>query len=219
MMLHINILEGEEALNNIKERTAREPIIQVEDENHKPVAGAVIIFTSLRGSNGAGGTFNTFTQYRTVTNAEGKAIGRGFQPNTTAGQFTIEVTATLGAIAAATAVIHETNTSGAAGESSSQPNQPGTQSSAQTGAQKGAQTGTQTGTTSTQTASTAGSAGAKTGIFHVFHVIPKWVVVGVVAGAAAAITVAVTQASAGTTISAGTGTVGAPTATKPTLGQ
>ena len=43
--LRIVILEGEDVSNNIKERTAREPIVQVEDENHKPVAGAAVLFT------------------------------------------------------------------------------------------------------------------------------------------------------------------------------
>ena len=217
LMLHINILEGEEALNNIKERTAREPIVQVEDENHKPVAGVVIVFTSIRGSNGAGGTFNTFTQYRTVTNAEGKATGRGFQPNTTSGQFTIQVTAAIGATTVASAIIHETNTSGVAGESSSQPT---SQTGAQTGTQAGGAVETSTasrgGNVGTQTASTAGTRG---GFLHVFNIVPKWVVVGVVAGTAAAVTVAVAQANSGTTISTGTGSVGAPTATRPTAGR
>ena len=30
-------VEGDGAINNIRQRTAREPIVQVEDENHKPV--------------------------------------------------------------------------------------------------------------------------------------------------------------------------------------
>src|SRR5579863_5849082 len=53
--LSIVILEGEGAINNIKQRTAREPIVRVEDENHKPVAGAAVVFTLP--SQGAGGTF------------------------------------------------------------------------------------------------------------------------------------------------------------------
>ena len=36
----IEVVEGDGAINNIRQRTAREPIVQVEDENHKPVAGA-----------------------------------------------------------------------------------------------------------------------------------------------------------------------------------
>ena len=42
--LIINIVEGEGALNNIKQRVNREPIVQVEDENHKPIAGAAVVF-------------------------------------------------------------------------------------------------------------------------------------------------------------------------------
>ena len=60
-MLNIVIVEGDGAINNIKQRTAREPIVQVEDQNHKPVAGAAVIF-ALPGQ-GAGGTFAERQQY------------------------------------------------------------------------------------------------------------------------------------------------------------
>src|SRR3954447_17556088 len=73
--LQITILDGEEAINNIRQRTAREPIVQVEDENHKPVAGAAVIF--LLPNDGAGGTFaggaRTLT---TVTDSKGQAVAR-----------------------------------------------------------------------------------------------------------------------------------------------
>jgi hypothetical protein len=36
--LNLVIVEGDGVINNIRQRTAREPIVQVEDENHKPVA-------------------------------------------------------------------------------------------------------------------------------------------------------------------------------------
>ena len=41
-MLNIVIVEGEGTLNNVKQRVNRDPIVQVEDENHKPVAGAAV---------------------------------------------------------------------------------------------------------------------------------------------------------------------------------
>src|SRR5580704_2436459 len=56
MALHIVILDGDNALNNIRQRSAREPIVQVEDENHKPVAAAAVLFTIHSGSAGAGGS-------------------------------------------------------------------------------------------------------------------------------------------------------------------
>lgn len=108
MQLRITILEGEGALNNIRERTAREPIVQVEDENHKPVAGALVLFT-IHGQGGADGAFaNNLVTYQTTTDAAGRATAKGLQPNNQAGEITIAVTATVGAITAA-AVIHQTN--------------------------------------------------------------------------------------------------------------
>jgi hypothetical protein len=94
--LEITILEGEGALNNIRQRTAREPIVQVEDKNHKPVAGALILFSIRDASNGAGATFNgTATEFRTVTDASGRAQTHGYTPNGTSGQFYVTITATL----------------------------------------------------------------------------------------------------------------------------
>jgi len=90
--LNLVILEGEGAINNIRQRTAREPIVQVEDENHRPVAGAAVAFTLP--SNGAGGTFaNGARTLTTVTDSQGRAVARGFRPNSIQGKFQINVTA------------------------------------------------------------------------------------------------------------------------------
>ena len=114
--LHIVILDGEGALNNIKERTAREPIVQIEDENHKPVAGASVLFLIQNGNAGAGGTFggagSLTSSYSTVTDAAGRAVGRGLRPNATSGQYTISVTASVGMVVAQ-AVINMSNIAGA----------------------------------------------------------------------------------------------------------
>ena len=45
LKLNLVVIEGEGSINNIRQRTAREPVVQVEDQNHKPVAGAVVVFT------------------------------------------------------------------------------------------------------------------------------------------------------------------------------
>lgn len=90
--LNLVIVEGEGAINNIKLRTAREPIVQVEDENHKPVAAAAVVFALP--SQGAGGAFGASGQtFTTVTDAQGRAIGRGLRPNKIQGRFQIHVTA------------------------------------------------------------------------------------------------------------------------------
>ena len=108
MALHITILEGEDSLNSIRERTAREPIVQVEDENHKPVAGALVLFSIQNGSSGAGGSFNGLSSLSVTTDSAGRATAHGLLPNTTTGSFTITVTATLGALVA-TAIVAQSN--------------------------------------------------------------------------------------------------------------
>ena len=60
--LSVVIVEGEGAINNIRQRTAREPIVEVQDENHKPVAGAVVVFTVLPSNGGAGASFACASQ-------------------------------------------------------------------------------------------------------------------------------------------------------------
>jgi len=91
-MLNLVVLEGEGATNNIRQRTAREPIVQVQDENHKPVAGAVVVFTLP--SNGAGGAFANGARTLTMlTDNQGQAVARGFRPNGIKGQFQIRVNA------------------------------------------------------------------------------------------------------------------------------
>ena len=91
-MLNLVVLEGEGATNNIRQRTSREPIVQVQDENHKPVAGAVVVFTLP--SNGAGGLFaNGAKTLTVVSDNQGQAVAHGFRPNGLKGQFQIRVNA------------------------------------------------------------------------------------------------------------------------------
>ena len=107
--LHIVILEGEDTLNNIRERVAREPIVQVEDDNHKPVAGVVIVFFANTGNGGAGATFGGASSFTTVTDSAGRAVGKGFTPNLNGGKYTISVRATVAGTVVAEAVIHAGN--------------------------------------------------------------------------------------------------------------
>ena len=89
--LNIVIVEGEGAINNIRQRVAREPIVQVEDENHKPVAGALVTF--LLPSNGPGATFADGSNTLTVqTDASGRATARGLRANRVDGQYQVRVT-------------------------------------------------------------------------------------------------------------------------------
>jgi len=110
--LTISILEGEGAINNIKQRTAREAIVQVQDENHKPVAGVAVTF--FLADHGASGVFANGSRSLTVlTDTNGQAAMRGMTPNNMAGKLQIRVSARLGNLNA-DATITQTNAAGAA---------------------------------------------------------------------------------------------------------
>jgi hypothetical protein len=110
--LNIVIVEGEGAINNIRQRVVREPIVQVEDENRKPVAGAVVTF--FLPGQGASGTFANGTNTLTaVTDAQGRAVATGFRPNTVAGNYQMRVTASKEG-QTATTVINQANVAAAA---------------------------------------------------------------------------------------------------------
>lgn len=105
--LNLVVVEGEGAINNIRLRTARDPIVQVEDENHKPVAGAAVVFTLP--SQGASGTFaNGARTLTVVTDNQGRAVANGLRPNGIKGQFQIRVTASNRGVTA-NAAINQTN--------------------------------------------------------------------------------------------------------------
>jgi len=105
--IQIVIVEGEGAINNVRERVNREVIVQVEDQNHKPVAGAAVIF--FLPNDGPGGTFaNGSTSLTTTTNEQGRSVARGIQFNGLAGPMQMRVTASY-AGRTASAVINQTN--------------------------------------------------------------------------------------------------------------
>lgn len=90
--LQITIIDGEDAVNNIRQRTAREPIVQVEDQNHKPIAGATVLFQLP--NDGAGGAFQGGAHTLTITtDSKGQAVAHGLKPNHVAGKYQIRVQA------------------------------------------------------------------------------------------------------------------------------
>jgi len=90
--IHLVVVEGEGAINNIKQRTAREAVVEVQDDNHKPIAGALVTFTLP--SNGPSATFFNGTQFLSVqTNAQGRATTQALRPNKLQGKYQIDVRA------------------------------------------------------------------------------------------------------------------------------
>jgi hypothetical protein len=90
--LSILVVEGDGAINNIRQRTAREAIVQVEDENHRPVAGAAVLF--MLPNSGPSGVFaGGGRTLIATTNAKGQAVANGLRVNNIAGKFQIQVEA------------------------------------------------------------------------------------------------------------------------------
>lgn len=111
--LKIVVLKGEGAVNSIKSRTATPPVVEVRDEEDKPVAGAEVVFQLPAG--GPGAVFNGWMRTQTArTDAQGQAEAQGMTPNDQAGRFNIKVTATHGK-RTASVVVAQSNAIGANG--------------------------------------------------------------------------------------------------------
>lgn len=114
--LIITILDGEGALNDIRQRTAREPIVEVQDQNHKPISEAAVLF--LLPSSGPSGTFaGGNLSFATQTDALGHAVAQGLRPNNVSGSYDIRVQVSYQG-KTAEIKIHQTNVSGASSSSS-----------------------------------------------------------------------------------------------------
>ena len=90
--LKILVLDGQGAINNISLRCAKEPVVEVTNENDAPAAGAVV--TSMLPDEGPGGVFGDHNKILSMTTDEkGQAVGRGLRPNKIIGQYQILVSA------------------------------------------------------------------------------------------------------------------------------
>jgi hypothetical protein len=110
--IKIVIQEGQGAINNIQQHRAKEPVVQVTDENGTPIQKASVNFQLPE--TGPSGAFADGNKMLTVqTDEKGLAVGRGLHPNAAAGKFEIRVTASFQG-ATASAVISEINATPAA---------------------------------------------------------------------------------------------------------
>lgn len=93
--LHIFVLQGNGAVNSIRERTVRQPVVEVRDEFNQPVRGADVVFQLPLG--GPGGYFmGQKLGWSGKTDANGQAVAPGLVPNDTPGRYNIRVSATHG---------------------------------------------------------------------------------------------------------------------------
>ena len=114
--LKIVVLEGDGAINNIRERTAKDPVVRVENDDGQAIVGASVTF--MLPDFGAGGFFpGGLTTLSTVTDREGRAAAHGLRPNNIAGQFQIRVNAAYRG-KTVTAQVKQTNVAPVAARSS-----------------------------------------------------------------------------------------------------
>ena len=106
--LHVTILEGEGAFNDIHKGLARAPVVEVRDENGSPVENARVVFQLPE--VGPSGTFGeSGLMYVATTDREGHASAIGLKPNRVEGSFQIVVTVSSQGRTGRT-LIRETNT-------------------------------------------------------------------------------------------------------------
>ena len=88
--VNLVVVSGEGTLTKTGSRVSEPPQVRVEDQDHKPISGAAVVFTLPSG--GAGGEFDKGAKTLTVTTDEkGVAAARGLRLNDTPGRFEILV--------------------------------------------------------------------------------------------------------------------------------
>lgn len=85
--LRIVIVDGEDAINIVQQKTAVRPLVEVRDRNNLPVPGATVTFTI---GSGQPATFAGAQTVTVTTNAAGQAAATGLTP-TGAGKVSIQV--------------------------------------------------------------------------------------------------------------------------------
>ena len=102
--LKIVVIEGEDGVNIIQQKTAVRPVVEVRDRNNLPVPGVLVTFSIEGGKAASFGGASTLT---VATNAAGQAAVSGLTPSV-AGAFQIQVSAAVqGQVV--TATIAQTN--------------------------------------------------------------------------------------------------------------
>jgi hypothetical protein len=112
--LRIVVVEGEDAVNVIQQKSAVAPVIEVRDRNDQPVSGAVVRFAISKGR----ASFSGARALTVTTNTAGRAIATGLTPSGS-GALQISAAATFqGQTAVATIAQTNVMTAAAAGAGS-----------------------------------------------------------------------------------------------------
>jgi len=90
--IEIVVVEGEGATSSVRQRVSQDPVVRVEDDDHQPVAGAVVTF-ALPVSGASGEFANGSKTLTLVTEKNGVAAAHGLKTNDIPGKLQIYVTA------------------------------------------------------------------------------------------------------------------------------
>jgi hypothetical protein len=99
--LNIIVVQGEGSINKVRQAATSDPVVRIEDQNHKPIAGATVTFTLP--TEGATGHFGNGGKMLLVsTDAQGKATAEGLKVNEYPGKLAIHVDVTYRGLSART---------------------------------------------------------------------------------------------------------------------
>lgn len=97
------VVEGEGVVNRLKQRVAHDPVVRVEDDQHRPITGAAVVFT-LPVSGATGEFVNGSKTLTVMTDKDGQAVAQGLKTNQVSGKLQIYVTASYRGLRARTLV-------------------------------------------------------------------------------------------------------------------
>jgi hypothetical protein len=101
--IDVVVVEGEGVTSSIRQRDSHDPVVRVEDDDHRPVANAPVVFTLP--VNGTSGEFPNGSKNLTVmTDQNGLATARGLKLNDIPGKLQIYVTASFHGLRARTLI-------------------------------------------------------------------------------------------------------------------
>ena len=101
--LRITVTEGEGAVHAIRQKALKDPVVQVEDENRRPITGAVVVFF-LPDQGPSGEFFNGQKTLTVSANALGRATATGLRLNGVSGPMQVRATASFGGQTASTVI-------------------------------------------------------------------------------------------------------------------
>jgi hypothetical protein len=113
--LRIDVMRGDAMTHEDRIPEGKDIVVHVIDDEGRSISGAAVVFQLP--SDGAGGAFPEDSRFATVmTDSEGLATAKGFQPNTQPGEFKITITASYRDYQSTSATVTQTN-----GEAVAQP--------------------------------------------------------------------------------------------------